>query len=169
MNVNQLFVLPAQETLDFFSAQFSGCPFDLDLSKMYLEVNSSLFDMEPLPEEVYIADMGAMDIYFDQSTMSSSLLLPVYSKSLTDRCAELRENAPTTFYGEDYFPFLVVKQNVNTLSRSTRRFIRSLSDTMVNLTDHRLLFEGEFVLQNDYATVPWLDYYNQQRANIAIR
>jgi len=171
MIVNQMFVLPTEDTLYYLSQIFSGCPFDIDLSLMHVEVNSSVQEMTPDPLLLYKATAGTMEVFFDTATMETSLLLPLESRSLVERCAELRQTAPSAFYsnstmGEDYyFPFMVVKRNMPPRSRHYRSFINSLSNTLATTSDYPLLFEGEFIVTSDFSNVPDYDYYSSQVGN----
>jgi len=164
MQVNQLIVLPDAGTLDYLRQMFSGCPFDLDLAKAYVEVNSSLGEMEPDDSNVYVASAGSMNIWYDSSTQSSSLLLPITSVALTDRCMELRDSAPSLFYGDYYMPFLVIKRHMPPMSRHYRSFINSISDVLY-ANRQPLVFDSEFLLPQSFEYVPDTDFYVSQIAN----
>ena|ERR1700680_4759306 len=164
MLVNQLIVLPDEGTLNYLRQVFSGCPFDLELGKAYVEVNSSLGEMIPDDSKVYVAQAGSMNIWYDSSTQSSSLLLPLVSKELSTRCHELRESAPSLFYGEWYMPFLAIKRHMPPMSRNHRAFINSVSDVLA-ANRVPLIFEAEFLLPQSFEYVPDTDFYVSQIAN----
>lgn len=175
MVVNQLLVLPTEETLYYLSKVFSACPFDLDLQKCYVEINSSVEEMVPDPHRLYKAECGTMNVFFDSATMESSLLLPLKSPSLVDRCVEVRADAPSAFYGSDetaeqyYFPYMVVKRSMSPLVRHYRSFVNSISNVLATTPEYPLLFEGEFVVSTDFDNIPDYDYYASQLANVARR
>jgi hypothetical protein len=164
MQVNQLIVLPDEGTLNYLRQLFATCPFDLDLDKAYVEVNSSLGEMEPQEHNVYVAEAGSMNVWYDSSTQSTSLLLPLKSKVLTDRCMEIRETAPSLFYGEYYMPFLVIQRGMPAMRRSYRTFINSVSDVLY-ANRIPLVFGSEFLLPSNFEYVPYTDYYVSQLAN----
>lgn len=161
MIVNQLLVLPSDDTLDYLTRVFSGCPFDLDLTKCYVEVNSSQHAMEPDPGRLYKAKAGTMKEYFDSASQSSWLLLPLDCPALSQRAMEVRleQGAPSAFYGDHYFPHMVVKAHMPPRYQSLRAFVNSVSNTLATTEDHPLLFEGEFVVASEFHAVPQADYY----------
>jgi len=163
MQVNQLIVLPDEGTLNYLRQIFSACPFDLDLSKAYVEVNSSQGQMEADDRRTYVASGGSMNVWYDSSTQSSSLLLPLESKALTERCMELRQTAPSIFYGSHYIPFLVVKRKMPPMRRKYRDFINSVSDVLY-ANRMPLVFEAEFLLPQSFEYVPDTDFYVSQIA-----
>src|SRR5271163_4427459 len=130
MQVNQLIVLPDTATLNYLREIFSGCPFDLDLSEAYCEVNSSQGEMVPDGSRAYVASAGSMNVWYDSSTQSTSLILPLISPPLMERCQELRRAAPSVFYGDHYIPFLAVKRHMPPMDRAYRGFINSVSDVL---------------------------------------
>src|SRR5271163_5001474 len=99
MYVNQLIVLPDDQTLNYLRQIFSACPFDIDFHKMSVEVNSATQEMEADTSRVYVAEAMSMNIWYDSATQSTSLLLPLRSPALEARCVELRASAPSEFYG----------------------------------------------------------------------
>jgi hypothetical protein len=164
MQVNQLIVLPDAGTLNYLREIFSGCPFDIDLSKAYVEVNSSLGEMQADDSRVYTAAAGSMNVWYDSSTQATSLLLPLQSPTLTDRCMEIRETAPSLFYGEYYMPFVVLQRNIPPMRRAYRSFINAVSDVLF-ANRLPLVFESEFLLPKNFEYVPYTDYYVSQLAN----
>lgn len=164
MQVNQLIVLPDTGTLNYLRELFSACPFDLDLSKAYVELNSSLGEMEADDSRVYVAEAGSMNIWYDSSTQSTSLILPLQSAELTTRCMSLRETAPSLFYGDYYMPFLVVQRGMPAMRRKYRTFINSVSDVLF-ANRMPLVFDSEFLLPQNFEYVPYTDYYVSQLAN----
>lgn len=158
MIVNQLLVLPDDDTLSYLSKVFSACPFDLDLSLMHVEINSSESPMEPIDTATYVARAGTMDIYYDGASQTSSLLLPLDSPALTTRCATLRKDNPSAFYGRNYFPFLVVKRNMPPLARHYRSFIRSISTSLAT-SEYPLIFTYELQRVAEFSSPPDIDYY----------
>lgn len=160
MLVHQLVVIPRPETLEYLSNVFDGCPFDLDLNSMYVEINSSARPMVAEPENVYIAYAGSMDRFFDTGTGETSLLLPLSSEGLLHRCREVREYAPSAFYGEQYFPYMVVKRAMPPLKRHRRGLLISYIEQL-HAHQEPLLFDAEIVYPKEYSTVPDMDYYVQ--------
>lgn len=164
MQVNQLIVLPDEGTLNYLRELFSSCPFDLDLGKCWVEVNSSLGEMVADDTRTYVAEAGSMNVWYDSSTQSTSLLLPLKSNELTARCMEVRENAPSLFYGEYYMPFLVIQRGMPAMRRKYRSFINSVSDVLY-ANRMPLVFDSEFLLPQNFEYVPYTDYYVSQLAN----
>lgn len=163
MHVNQLIVLPDDETLNYLRQIFSGCPFDIDFHKMYVELNSSTQEMVADISRTYVAESMSMDVWYDSATQSTSLLLPLNSPTLVARCHELRASAPSEFYGAHYFPFLVLKRYMPPMYRQYRAFINSISDTLfANQTP--LVFGSEFLLPQSFEYVPDVDFYKSQIA-----
>lgn len=165
MLVNQLLVLPTPETIEYLSKVFGACPFAVDLSKAFVEVNSSQTQMVPDTSRVYKATAGTMQVFYDQSTEQSSLQLPLVSEPLFDRCEELRQEAPSAFYGEHYFPHLVLVRGMPPLARSYRSFIASVATTLATDPNQCLLFDAELVVSTDFHAAPDMDYYGSQIAN----
>ncbi|BAG41452.1 hypothetical protein [Ralstonia phage phiRSL1] len=158
MLVNQLIVLPTQDTLAYLNRVFDGCSFDIDWSQSFVEVNSSVQPMEADPTRKYTAVAGTMNVYYDSATGDNSLLLPLVSDELVERCAELRVDAPSAFYGNAYFPFLVVKRNYAPRRAHRRYFITSIADVLY-ADRYPLTFDAELVLPRTFETVPDMDYY----------
>jgi hypothetical protein len=101
-----------------------------------------------------------MKEYFDSASQSSWLLLPLDCPALIKRAQDLRlEGAPSAFYGDHYFPFMVVKPHMPPRYQSLRTFVNSVSNTLAMTEDHPLLFEGEFVVASEFHAVPHADYY----------
>jgi hypothetical protein len=171
MIVNRLLVFPTQNTLDYFSRIFSGCPFDLDLNQMYVEINSSVQEMTCDTDAIYEATAGTLDIYYDTAINDSSLILPLTSPSLVERCKQVRSYAPTAFYydkennREYYFPFLLIKDIAPTKSISYRRFLASISTTLAG-NHYPLLFGNEYIVTADFDQIPHQDYYNSVLARL---
>jgi len=165
MLVNQLIVLPDEGTMNYLRQIFSACPFELDLSQSYVEVNSSLGDMEAESSNVYVAQAGSMNIWYDSSTQSSSLLLPLVSTELTKRCQEVRVDAPSLFYGDYYHPFLVLKRHMPPKAKHFRGFINSVSDVLF-ANRMPLVFDAEFVMAQNFEYVPDTDFYVSQMATL---
>ena len=165
MLVNQLLVIPTPETIEYLSKVFSACPFPLNLRDAFVEVNSSQTPMVPDTDRIYKATAGTMRVFYDQSTEQSSLLLPLVSEPLFDRCEELRQEAPSAFYGEYYFPHLVLVRGMPPLARSYRGFISSVATTLATDPNQCLLFDAELVVSRDFHAAPDMDYYTAQIAN----
>lgn len=163
MIVYQLVALPTEDTLQYLSQVFDACPVDLNLKGFHVEINSSVEPMEADPSRLYKATAGMMDRFYDSVTGDTSLILPLRSMDLQERCAEVRVNAPSAFYGSMYFPFMVIKDNLPTMKRHRRGLMQSYADILV--ANHRpLLFEAELVIEKEYESVPYFDYYMTQAA-----
>ncbi len=164
MLVHQMFVLPSPETLSYFSRLLSGCPFPIDMYSFCVELNSSEYPMVPDTARVYVAEAGNLNTYYDSATGQSSLILPLHSPALDERVAELREQSPSAFYGQHYFPFMLLSRPSPQLSRPNRSFISSISSTLAG--NHQpLIFEAECILSKDMKNPPFLDYYSAMIAN----
>src|SRR6185437_297756 len=159
MLVHQLVVIPTPDTLEYLSQVFSGSPIDLDLKAMYVEVNSSTLPMEADPDRIYKASAGTLSQYYDSATGETSLLLPLDSPQLLERFRVLRMTAPSAFYVQNYFPFLVVKRNMPPLKPHRRGLVNiSWADTLA-ANHYPLMFDAEIVLTKEYYEAPDLDYY----------
>lgn len=168
MLINELLVIPTQDTLRMLSAIFSACPFDLFLDRAYVVLNMSQEPMEPDSERLYKGQAGTLNLWYDTSTEMTSLILPLVSPSLTERVGELREVAPSAFYGEHYFPHMVLAEDFPPVARRYAGFLASVSNSLAALTEP-LLFDAELVIQKDYRAVPQADYYASMLANVQNR
>jgi len=166
MLIYQLVVLPTPDTLEYLSNVFSGSPIDLDLQSFSVEINSSTEIMEADESKVYKADAGSMDRFYDSATGETSLLLPLQSEQLLTRCRELREHAPSAFYGEHYFPYLCIKRNMPTMKPHRRALINSWADTLY-ANHYPLMFDAEIILHKEYDNAPDMDYYTTRVVDAA--
>jgi hypothetical protein len=164
MVCNELLVIIAPETLVHMSAILSGCPFDMDLRQAYLSLNISPEEMTPEPENVYSAQAGNLGIWYDQSTGYSSLILSVLSPAINDRVMQLREKAPNIFYGDHYFPHVVLVPDFPPISRRYSGFISSVGNSLATMPVP-LFFDAELVRTAEFNAVPQADYYAAQVAN----
>jgi hypothetical protein len=161
MQINQLVVLPTEETLEYLGQVFDASPIELDLKAMYVEINSSEEVMEADTTRSYTAYAKTLDRYYDSSTGETSLLLPLVSEALVDRARELRLKAPSAFYQNYYFPFLVIKRNLPPLRRAYRGLVTNWSDTLYS-HQQPLFFDAEIVIPKEYDQVPDMDFYTSQ-------
>jgi hypothetical protein len=164
MQVNELLVIPTQETLEYLATTMSGCPFDLDLTKTFVTLNISQQEMTPEPERVYKATAGSLGVWYDQSTGYSSLILPLLSESMLERVAEVRAESPSAFYGDHWFAFMVLVPDFPPQSRRHVGFTNSVSDTLATAQNAPLFFDAELVRTTDVHAVPFADYYAAQIA-----
>lgn len=164
MLVNELLVIPTADTLNSFRQIFSGCPFDMNLDKAYVVLNISESEMEPEPENLYSAHCGSMNVWYDQATGMSSLILPLVSPSMTERVQSLQDKSPSAFYGGQYFPHMILVQDFPPISRRYSGFIGSISDTL-NAQQTPIFFDAELCVQKEYYAPPQMDYYASQMAN----
>jgi hypothetical protein len=167
MQVNELLVIPTQETLEYLAQTMSACPFDMDLTKAHVTLNMSQSPMEPDSDRLYKATAGSLGIWYDQSTGYSSLILPLVSESMNARVAELRADAPCPFYGDHWFAFMVLVADFPPSSRRYSRFINSVSDSLAMAQNAPLFFDAELVRTTEVHAVPFADYYAAQRARHA--
>jgi hypothetical protein len=165
MLCNELIVLPSDETLQYLSATFSGCPFDLNLQESYVSLNISRDEMKADDERVYKAVAGTLGVFYDSADGYSSLILPLVSPALTERVEELRQEAPNMFYGPHYFPHMVIIRDMPPLTRKYSGFLNSVSTSLATAQNAPLLFEAELVRQQDFKGVPMSDYYASQLSN----
>lgn len=168
MILNELLCLPSPETLLHMSQIFSACPFDLDLSKAYLSLNISEEEMTPLPENVYKAQAGSLNVWYDQSTGYSSLILTIVSPAINERVAEVREEAPNFFYGEHYFPHMVLVPDFPPSTRRYSGFISSVGNSLATMPAP-LFFDAELVRTHEFHAVPQADFYASMVANHTTR
>lgn len=167
MQVNELLVIPTQETLEYLAQTMSGCPFDLDLTKTYVTLNMSQAPMEPDPDRLYKAIAGSLGIWYDQSTGYSSLILPLVSESMIERVSEVRAEAPSPFYGSHWFAFMVLVSDFPPISRRYSRFVNSVSDSLATAQNAPMFFDAELVRSTEVSAVPFADYYAAQIARHA--
>lgn len=168
MLVHQLFALPTDDTVQYLRNIFDACPFEIDFDGLCVELNSSAQEMEPSQEFIYTAKGGTLNLFYDSNTQQSSLLLPLVSESLALRAFELREEAPSAFYGDMYFPYLVIKRGMVNPRRHIRAFINSLSDTLAADNAQPLEFEYEVKVERDLQYVPDADYYQSRMADVQL-
>jgi hypothetical protein len=168
MVLNELLALPTPETLLHISQIFSACPFDIDLKKAYVSLNISEFDMIPLPDNVYKAQAGGLNVFYDQSTGYSSLILSIVSPAINDRVAEVRKTAKNFFYGDHYFPFVELVADFPPITRRYSGFISSVGNSLATMPVP-LFFDAELVRTHEYHAVPHADYYASQIANHVYR
>jgi hypothetical protein len=166
MLIYQLVVLPTPETVQYLSNVFSGSPIDLDLQSFFVEINSSTEIMEADESRVYKATAGSLGRYYDSNTEETSLLLPLVSESLLARCRELREHAPSQFYGDHYFPYMCIKRNMPPMKAHRRGLINSWADTLY-ANHFPLMFDAEIVLHKELDNAPDLDYYTTRVVDAA--
>jgi hypothetical protein len=168
MLINELLVIPTQETLRMMSAIFSACPFDLFLDRAYVVLNMSEEHMEPEPDLLYSAQAGTLNLWYDTATQMTSLILPLVSPSLNERVVAVREKAPSAFYGEHYFPHMVLAEDFPPVARRYAGFLASVGNSLAALTEP-LFFDAELVIQKDYRAVPQADFYASMLANVQNR
>jgi len=164
MQVNELLVIPSQETLEYLATTMSACPFDLNLTKTFVTLNLSQAEMTPDPDRVYKATAGSLGVWYDQSTGYSSLILPLLSESMIERVAEVRADAPSAFYGDHWFAFMVLVPDFPPLSRRFTGFLNSVSDSLAMAQNAPLFFDAELVRTTEVHAVPFADYYSAQIA-----
>lgn len=162
MLVHQLMVLPTPDTIEYFKMVFDGCPIEINWSETYVELNSSVEVMEADEDRSYVAYAGTMDKYYDSATGSSHLILPLESPDLAARAFELRQTAPSAFYGDAYFPHMVIKFHMPPLKPHRRGLMQSYS-TILASNQEPLVFDAELVVPKEYFQIPNLDYYTVQR------
>ena len=166
MLVNKLVVIPTQETMDYLTQVFSGCPFDVDLQQLCIEINTSREPMMAQPDLVYQVIAGDMDVFYDSSVGMSSLILPVTSAALAHRFVELQDTAPHAFH-RLYFPHATFVEPMPALPRHYRGFINSVASTLRS-GDQPLLFDAEMVIPTNVDSPPDIDYYEvQQKLSMA--
>jgi hypothetical protein len=161
MLVHQLVVIPTEETIEYLSNVFDGCSWDLDLRSVYVEINTSAETMKADTDRLYTAYAQTLDRFYDTATGETSLLLPLVCEGLVERARELRQKAPSAFYGDYYFPYLVVKRAMPTLKRHRRGLLQSYSEQLYS-HQQPLFFDAEIVIPKDYDTIPDLDFYTTQ-------
>lgn len=162
MLVHQLVVIPTPETREYLSQVFDASPIDLDLNSMYVEINTSAEPMTAEPERLYTAYAQTLDRFYDSSTGETSLLLPLVSEPLLERCREVRQTAPSAFYGANYFPYMVVKRHMPTMKRHRRGLVMSWSEILYS-HQQPLFFDAEIVIPKEYDYAPDMDYYVTQQ------
>ncbi len=157
--IHQLICLPTPDTLDYLKTVFDACPFEINWSETYVEINSSLEVQEADVERSYVGYAGTMDKFYDSSTGSSSLIIPLNSPDLAARAFELREGgAPSAFYHDMYYPHLVVKPHMPPLRPHRRGLVQSYA-TILAANQEPLVFDSELVWPREFYQIPGLDYY----------
>lgn len=164
MLVNEMLCLPTPDTLTQLSFVFSACPFDIDLHKAYVTMNISTHEMKTDDNALYKAQAGNLGVFYDTATQRSSLLLPIVSPALNDRVAQIRQKAPNVFYGEHYFPHLMLVEDFPPISRRYSGFLASVGNSLATLMAP-LFFDAELVMSKEYHAVPQADYYASMLAN----
>lgn len=164
MLFNELICLPTDETMAHLSRVFSACPFDLNLRTLYVVLAQSERPLKADPSRVYEAKAGTMNVWYDTAVQLSSLILPLESGSMNERATEARGGEPSTFYGDHYFPHMIVVQDMPPLARHYSTFIASISHVLAT-SEYPLFFDAELVVQRDYHAIPQADYYAAMLAN----
>jgi hypothetical protein len=164
MLIHQLIVLPTPETLEYLKTVFDACPIEIDWHGVFVEVNSSTEVQKADLDRTYVAYAKTLDRFFDSATEETSLLLPLECPELVERARELRKHSPSAFYGDYYFPNLVIKRDMPPMKRHRRGLILSYAE---NLYAHQrpLEFNAELVVPKDYTYIPDLDFYTTQMMN----
>jgi hypothetical protein len=87
------------------------------------------------------------------------------SPTLNDRVAELREEAPNVFYGEHYFPHMIVVQDMPPMARHYSNFIASVAHILATLENAPLFFNAELQIEREFQAIPQADFYSSMLAN----
>ncbi|QBX06578.1 hypothetical protein H1O16_gp165 [Burkholderia phage BcepSaruman] len=160
MKLYETMALPTNETLDYLRTVFNGCPFEVNFDAAYVSLNISETEMK-LDDTgaVYRARPGYMGIWYDTALGDSSLILPLSSGDLLTRAQDLREEAPNEFYGNLYFPHMVLVPHMVPLKRHVRTFVNSITHVLGTIDRRMLTFSHEVQLTRDYRYAPSSDYY----------
>lgn len=143
-------VLPSEETLNYLSNVFSMSSLPFDLDELSLELNVSTEMPQSLdPLAFYTATPTLLDKIYDPQSDSTSLVLFFMSEALTDRCMQLREQAPNPFH-DHYYPHIKLLKNLPPLRRYLVAQMNSYSDTFAK-DQFTFSFGAEYV--DSYTTM----------------
>ena len=167
MILYQLMALPTRQTLDYLSRVFSGCPFDVDLSQCFVEINTSAEPMVAQPHNVYACACTDLNVYYDAHLGTSSLILGLDSMAMTQRFVGLQQSAPHKWHTE-FHAHMTVVEPMPSLPRHFRAFINSVASTLIN-NDQALLFDAEMVVPIDVNKPSDMEYYKTRNAVTTLR
>lgn len=164
MKLYDLVTVPTYESLQYLQGLFKGCPFDVNLRQCYVSLNISESPSEPDHERTFLANCGAMGIYYDSTLQSSSLVLPLYSEEMVERAAELRESELNKFYGDLYFPHMVIVPYFPPSRRHFNAFVNSVADALIGAP---LNFGGEVIKERELSRAPASEFYQEMALGYA--
>ncbi len=161
MYFNQLNVYPTPETLDYFSSVLSGSPLDLDLQAFSIEVTLSADDIEAEPDRQYQVMPTGLRIWYDSHIQQSSLILSLTSPDLLQRAKELVEQGVLREWHDYYFPYLVIRPGMPSLSSNYKRFVVSAANALMSNSGQTPLIFSQETVQAVVLDAPAnQDYYN---------
>ena len=164
MVVNHLFVVPSDNTLAYLEQQTSGCPFTIDLSKVFVTVAFTTAAIEPDSSQIYLAEMGNLSLFPNLNLGGSSLILPLVSNSLQQANFDISETEGDAF-DILYSPHLTLVETMPPNRRYIKSWINSLSG--IFKADGRPLEFGNETVESIELSSP-LDegYLNYQQAMV---
>jgi hypothetical protein len=158
MLIYQLVVIPLPETRDYLSSVFSGCPFDLDLSAMRVEITSSAAKPTADITRTYEARVTDLNIYYDSQLGMSGLIMSLHSPNLRARFTELQAETPHQWH-DKYYPHATLKEPFPPLRKTYKNFVNSVGSGLVHEYSPSLWFGVETVMTRDLAGPEDIDYY----------
>jgi len=167
MICNHLFVVPTDETIEYFNRNISGCPFAIhpDQFKVTLMVTKDELDADPTA--VYQAKAGNTRMFYNPAVRGSSLIMPLISPELVLEHGKLMEQGTNPVFTPFYSPHINMVDAVPPLKKYIRGWINSLSGIFRN--DPTILtFTGETVEVVDFSFPPDY-YYDQEMMNIGLQ
>lgn len=157
MLVNQLRLLPTDETKIYLAAVFQGTPLELSVDEFSVEVISTLDAVTADPTYVAAATAVNLRIWYDTYFQRSSLILSLQSNDLNDRCIKLHEQEVVREFYDFYNPYLVLKRGMPPLSANYRSSIFQIANALC-ANERPLYFSHEYVTEVDLEAPPDFEY-----------
>jgi hypothetical protein len=143
MLLNRLIVTPSLETTAYFKTIMASSPIELDVDNFSVDIITTSGAFETKPNNTYSALCGTMNIWYDPARMESSLILPLFSNSLTHRFDEIADTGAMPYWYPLYNPHLVMKFAMPSRHKHFRGFLNSISTTLAT-SNVPLTFDSEY-------------------------
>ena len=161
MIYNKLSVRPTDDTLEYLSNVMAGSPLDLDIESYSVEIITTLDALTAEPNNVYRATSVNLRVWYDSYLQQSSLILSLASPDLVQRCMQLHKQGVVREFYDHYYPFLVIKDGMPSLSRNYRTFILSTANALCG-NERVLEFTNEFIEEVELTHMPNYEYQMAQ-------
>lgn len=143
MLLNKLTVFASLETKAYFNTILAGSPIEINVEDFKVDIITTSGELETKPSAVYTALSGSMNIWYDAARQESSLILPLFSNSLTNRFYEISNSGSVPYWYPSYNPYMTFKFNMPTRHKHYRGFLNSIATTLATSKDY-LTFDSEY-------------------------
>lgn len=168
MNYNRLFVVPTDETLDYFSKLLSGNPVGVDLQSLRVELMLTQDELLIEPARVYEAQAINVNVFYDSQLGQSSVIATLQSADMQERVKELHQEGAVREFYDWYIPYCVIKRNMPPLSKHFRTWRVQIANALC-ANERPLFFTGEYVEQQTLEYPPDFDYIQAMAAELGFR